>query len=165
MRTRVCLKYFSILTIIHLDLFKTSPQHRYAVQTSIASFFFSSFVVIYCLNETCVFFILVFSYPILVLSLYFPIFYFSSVCLPRLSFFVYPLLSLSTSVSFFVCLLSFSSDFLCLCCTFSFYFCLFFCLSSAFFFGCLLLSLFAYLLLYTPYSFCFIFVRVDFYYY
>ena len=147
--------YFSaILAILRLGLLRTSPQHRYIVQTSILSF--SYFAVVYSLNEAYIFFILVFSYSILS-CLSFSVCYFPSVFLCISSNF-------SFSFCFSLCLLlyflpvfyllSFSSDFLCLSSTFSFSFCLFLCLSSTYFLGCLLLSFFASLLLYFPYFFC-----------
>ena len=133
---RSCL---AILAILHLGLLRISPQHRCIMQTSCKSvvFFLPSFVVIYSLNETYIFFILVFSYPIL---LYLFLFLSStSPCLSPLSFFVYHPLSHSPSVSFFVSLL----------------------LS---FFVSLLLSFFACLPLYFPYSFLFLFLCVFFYF-
>ena len=102
------------------------------------------------------FFILVFSDPIL-FSLFFfcaLIFLSSTFYLSPLSFFAYPLLSLSPSVSFFVYLLLsfFFSDFLCLSSNFYFSFYLFLCLPPSF----LALSVFYY----TSLTLLFIFLRI-----
>ena len=78
-----------------------SPAQMYCANLNSAISFLPSFVVICSLNETYILFILVFSYPVL-----FCFFFFLSSTFP-LSFFVYPLFSLSPSVSFFDCLLLF----------------------------------------------------------
>ena len=84
-----------------------SPAQIYLTDFNSVVIFFSSLVVIYSLRGIYLFSISVFSYLIplcLFLCLYFtfPLSVFS------LSFFVYPIFSLASSVSFFVCLLFFS---------------------------------------------------------
>ena len=81
-----------------------SPAQTYHANLDCAVFVPPCFVVIYSLNETFILFILVFLYPILSVFFFFCILL-SLVCLSHLSFFTYRLLSLSTCVSFFLCLL------------------------------------------------------------
>ena len=118
------------------------PSTHHADLTSVV-FFLLSFVASYSLNVTIHFFVLTFSDPtsllfsvFLLLCSTFPIFYFlpfSSACL---SLHILNFLFLSfLSVFYFLscCLLSFSSNFLCLPSNFSFCFYLFLCLLLSFF--------------------------------
>ena len=127
-----------ILAILHLNLWRISPEHIYILcKPQFCQFFFPFFVVIYYQNKTCISFILVFSYPVffcLFLCLFstFPV-----SLLSPLSFFLYPVLYLSH--------------------------CLFLCLSSTIFLASLLLSFFTCLLIYIFFFlFCFPFVCVFF---
>ena len=110
---------------LHLGLLRISPQHRYFVQTSVPSFFPSFLLLFYLFSKWNIyFFILVFSDPTLFCLLLFqsstfphlsfsfclflslsPASFLDVFYLTPLTFFVYSLLSLSGSVSFFVCLL------------------------------------------------------------
>ena len=91
--------FLVILAILHLGLLKISPQYRYIVQASIPSFSFFFPLLLSSLSVI----ILVFSNPIL---------------------FCFFLFLYSTFHVFYF--LSFSSVFLCISSTFSFFFCLFF---------------------------------------
>ena len=85
-----------------------SPAQMYCANLNSAVSFLPSFAVICSLNETYIFFILVFSYPILFCLFFFSVFYFPSVCLSLyILYFLFLLLSLSLSVFyFFSCLAS-----------------------------------------------------------
>ena len=81
-----------------------SPAQTYHANLDCAVFVPPSFVVICSLNETFILFILVFLYPILSVFFFFCILL-CLVFLSYLHFFTYRLHSLSTCVSFFLCLL------------------------------------------------------------
>ena len=83
---------FEILAFFHLSLLRISPQHRYIVQTSLLSFSFLLSFFLHFSLFTSYFFQSFFSSVLLSLSFTF--------YLPPLSFFAYPLLSLSV----FLCL-------------------------------------------------------------
>ena len=113
-----------------------SPAQTYRTSFDSIVFFLRSFVVIYSLNESYIFFNLIFSfYVFLCLSFFlsFSLVFLFLFCILSFSFFLFLCLF---STLFPACLLSFSSDFLCLFSTFSFFLCLFLCLSSTFFLGC-----------------------------
>ena len=133
------LNLVAILVILHLGLLSEdiSPAQIHRADLTSVVFFLLSFVAIYSLNETYIF-ILVFSDPIL-FSLSFPVFYFPCLLLSIfflcLSLHILYFLFLSfLSVFYFLscCLLSFSSDFLCLSSNFSLCFYLFLCLLLSF---------------------------------
>ena len=99
----------AILVILHLGLSRISPQHSHIVQFRQFRRFLPSIVVIYSLNETFTFFILIFSDPILFclflsLSSTFPPSIFLLCLSLHILYFVFLLLSFPLSVFYFLSL-------------------------------------------------------------